>query len=570
MAELDTQLRELGEHRLVSELGGIRKELDDHTLFVVTVGQFSRGKSSLINALLGRPLLPVGVEPTTALIHVLRYRKEPDAFRVIDQQAKAGEWHPIEELEAYTINQTKSSQSVAWVELGLEHDLLAEGMVIVDTPGTDDMNQLRAEVVYSLIPRADSLVMVLSAKSQLHKSEETFLTEKLLKSLAPRMFFALNKMDLIGLDAEDEEEPEELLREVIDETARSLARVLPEQNIDLLPVSSKRGEVQPLLEALKRFQVSGGDVRKGRGARLLDAFALRMAQEKQLALQTLCLSEADARKAILQMEAEKSKAEEKWPAFENWIQTQGVSRILPLLHQSLEAHVVELGEDLRAQSAGMTDLSAFSGEMLPRLVEKSLRSWLDRHIPELQTFANRFCKAVSVEYERHFGRAVQLNDVFAGQNGLPEVLKEAICLESAESDMTLRVALPAAGALVAGLALSGGFAALGMLAGHLYSSKIQQDRKKNQRETFQEELPLLLDRVKTDYAAQLEEKLGDFQRLLCQRLSKHREQSNEDTQSKLRNLLGDIEKGQADRQKKEQQWQRAEQTLKNWRAQYGS
>ena len=150
------------------------------------------------------------------------------------------------------------------------------------------------------------------------------------------------------------------------------------------------------------------------------------------------------------------------------------------------------------------------------------------------------------------------------------MLKEAICLESAESDMTLRVALPAAGALVAGLALSGGFAALGMLAGHLYSSKIQQDRKKNQRETFQEELPLLLDRVKTDYAAQLEEKLQDFERLLCQRLKKHREQSNEDTEDKLRKMLSDINKGQTDRQKKEQQWQRAEQTLKNWRAQYGS
>jgi hypothetical protein len=570
MADLEVPLRELGEHRLLGELAGIRKELDDRTLFVVTVGQFSRGKSSLINALLDRPLLPVGVEPTTALIHVLRYRKGPDAFRVIDQDAKAGTWRPAKELEEYTINRSESSEPVAWVELGIEHDLLDKGMVIVDTPGTDDMNQLRAEVVYSLIPRADALVMVLSAKSQLHSSEETFLREKLLKSVAPRMFFALNKIDLIGGDADDDEDPEDLVQEVLHETSSSLERVLPGQNLNLLPVSSKQGKVEPLMKALNDFKASGCDVFQSRGARMLDAFALHMAHEKKLSLQTLSLSEADARAAMDRLESDKKEMETTWPAFEQWVHAQGVSRILPLLHKSLETHIQELGEDLRAQSAGMSDLSAFTGEVLPRLIEKSLRSWLDRHIPELQTFANRFCKAVSVEYERHFGRTVQLHDVFAENSQMPEALKESIELESAENDMTLRVALPAAGALVAGLALSGGFAALGMLAGHLFSSKIQQERKKTQRESFQEELPLLLDRAKTDYAAQLEEKLRDFERMLCQRLKTHREQSDHDTKCKLQELHDGIQKGQVNRQKKEQQWGQAEQGLATWREEYGN
>jgi len=153
------------------------------------------------------------------------------------------------------------------------------------------MNELRAEVVYSLIPRADAVLMVLSAKVQLHRTEEEFLKERLMKSVTPKMFFALNKMDLIGHDSEDEEERQEIIEEVIEVAHTSLKKVLPDQDIALLAVSSKLGDVESLSQALMDFKSSSDDLMSGRGARLLDAFSQRMETEKNVSLRTLDLSD---------------------------------------------------------------------------------------------------------------------------------------------------------------------------------------------------------------------------------------------------------------------------------------
>lgn len=78
----------------------------------------------------------------------------------------------------------------------------------MDTPGTNDLSQTRSEIVYRMIPRADAVLFVLNAESQLTKSEVRFLTDRLVRTMAPPLAFVLNKIDLI-----EHEEADDIVKE---------------------------------------------------------------------------------------------------------------------------------------------------------------------------------------------------------------------------------------------------------------------------------------------------------------------------------------------------------------------
>jgi hypothetical protein len=84
--------RQLGVERLATEASELRERLREGRFFVACVGQFKRGKSTLLNALVGAEVLPIGVVPVTAIVTVLRYGDNARA-RV---RSSAGEWKAIE------------------------------------------------------------------------------------------------------------------------------------------------------------------------------------------------------------------------------------------------------------------------------------------------------------------------------------------------------------------------------------------------------------------------------------------------------------------------------------------
>ena len=89
---------------------------------------------------------------------------------------------------------------VAFVELGYPSDLLQNNVVLVDTPGVNDLNDQRAEVTYGYVPRADAVVFLLDAGQALKDSEREFLRSRVLESARDRLVFVLGKMDLLNAD----------------------------------------------------------------------------------------------------------------------------------------------------------------------------------------------------------------------------------------------------------------------------------------------------------------------------------------------------------------------------------
>jgi len=171
------------------------RKLQEDRFHLVVVGEFNHGKSTFVNALLGESVLPVGVTPTTAAIHHIRWAEKPEATVV----RASGERRaiPFGEVRDFAVGGAHSGDETDYVEVGYPAALLKERILLVDTPGVNDLSLQRADITYSYIPRADAVLFLLDAGQILKESERVFLEDKLLKASRDKIVFVITKWDLL-------------------------------------------------------------------------------------------------------------------------------------------------------------------------------------------------------------------------------------------------------------------------------------------------------------------------------------------------------------------------------------
>jgi small GTP-binding protein len=173
-------------------------KLEAERFHLVVLGEFNHGKSTFVNALLGADILPTGITPTTASINHVVHAATPSA-RVLLTSGESKHIDPTQLKEWVTVVGGRANE-VAYVELGYPSELLANNVVLVDTPGVNDLNEQRAEVTYGYVPRADAVVFLLDAGQALKDSEREFLRSRILESARDRLIFVLGKLDLLSKD----------------------------------------------------------------------------------------------------------------------------------------------------------------------------------------------------------------------------------------------------------------------------------------------------------------------------------------------------------------------------------
>ena len=147
------------------------------------MGEFNHGKSSFVNALLGESALPVGVTPTTATIHHLKFAESPGGHGRLCTSGRR-EALAFDDVKRFAVGGGASAEEVDFLEIGYPAPLLQERILLVDTPGVNDLSLQRADITYSYVPRADAVLFLLDAGQILKESERHFLEEKLLKALS--------------------------------------------------------------------------------------------------------------------------------------------------------------------------------------------------------------------------------------------------------------------------------------------------------------------------------------------------------------------------------------------------
>ena len=174
------------------------KKLEIDRFHLVVVGEFNHGKSTFVNALLGQAALPIGVTPTTAVIHHIVWAESPSAKVVL----ASGQEQPLpfDDVKSFATGGARSDEPVSYVEVGFPADLLRERIVLVDTPGVNDLSLTRAEITYGYIPRSDAVLFVLDAGQPVKESERQFLEQQLIGKSREKIFFVVAKSDIWSPD----------------------------------------------------------------------------------------------------------------------------------------------------------------------------------------------------------------------------------------------------------------------------------------------------------------------------------------------------------------------------------
>lgn len=229
-------------------LGQLLADIEEDFYTVVVLGEFNRGKSTFINALLGEDLLPVGITPTTATINAIMWGKE----RQLEVKMKDSRTFKYELktrlLHEYTAKNDFNSADIDYIKITTPLPLLKNRIVLVDTPGVDDLNKQRMEITYNFIPRADLVIFLLDSTSPVRKTEHDFIQNVLYKEELKRIIFIANFIDEL-------EESEK--NSVTDIVARRLSAALNGERAIVLPLSSKQALDARLLNDDTLLEESG-------------------------------------------------------------------------------------------------------------------------------------------------------------------------------------------------------------------------------------------------------------------------------------------------------------------------
>lgn len=160
---------------------------------LLVVGEFNRGKTTLINALLGAELLPSGIVPLTSVITILSYGEQPVA-RVLFRDGLSIEVPP-EQLGDYVTERGNplNGKEVEEVEVLYPSPWLKRGVQVIDTPGIGSIYSHNTDIAYRHLPHADAVLFLLSADQPLTAAERDFLAA--VREYAEKIFFLINKVD---------------------------------------------------------------------------------------------------------------------------------------------------------------------------------------------------------------------------------------------------------------------------------------------------------------------------------------------------------------------------------------
>ena len=274
------------------------------------VGEFSRGKSSLINRLLESDVLPVGALPTKAsLISMVAGSEDRAELGESFGSIKA---HSLDEIswEEVLASIQETGDYLMPMRITLDHPWLHSlDIELIDTPGAGDLKSQPAAIVSDLLSQCDAVVLVISGTLPLSLAERSFLEQKVMGQHVPQVLVAVSKLDTV-------EPPER--SDIMQMVRQRLDQISPA--ITLLPTHPLEGETtdEGVLDNI-RFHIEAvaqqGDRRYWRNYQVANQLAGRVSQMAAFSAEALAAEQMDAetnRKALQAAQEKLNAAELDW------------------------------------------------------------------------------------------------------------------------------------------------------------------------------------------------------------------------------------------------------------------
>lgn len=221
------------------KLNDLSSRYSEGRFHLAVLGQFKRGKSTLLNALTGEPILPIGVVPLTSVPTFIQYGEvakiviQYQGDRPADEFTGASTAERSAFLADFVTEKAnpKNKLGVAEVQVYLPAPILAGGVVFIDTPGVGSTYRHNTLTTLNFLEQCDAALFLVSADPPITEAELAFLRQ--VNEKVPRLFFVLNKIDYLN---------EKELEEALDFYKRILSEELGcDRDHPVFCVSARKG-----------------------------------------------------------------------------------------------------------------------------------------------------------------------------------------------------------------------------------------------------------------------------------------------------------------------------------------
>jgi GTP-binding protein EngB required for normal cell division len=263
-------LDDLATHDDRERLAELRQRVEARSLRVLVAGEAKRGKSTLVNQMIGREVLPTGVTPVTAVVTTVRRAEADEHIEVTFQDGRVAR-HDLVELADFVSERGNplNERGVRTVEVFVRSDLLDRFDVeLVDTPGTGSVFEHNTVAAEEALAFLDAAIFVVTADPPIAAAERDLLART--SVLSVRTFVVLNKADQLD---------EAGLREAEAFTAQVVAEATG-RGAELFPCSARQGRSDAgyvrFADAMERYLGERAEADlvialRGHAARLADA-----------------------------------------------------------------------------------------------------------------------------------------------------------------------------------------------------------------------------------------------------------------------------------------------------------
>ena len=232
---------------LQRDFESLLQRLAEDRFYLTFAGQFSRGKSTLLNAMVGMDRLPTGVIPVTSVITAVSYNPR-ERVRMHFENSNLTHDVPLSDLPEWITEQGNpgNQRKIDMAEVQLPAELLRRGAFFVDTPGLGSAVIENSKTTHRFLPHIDALVLVTSFEFPLSQEEILFLGRT--RGLHRRIFIVINKQDLCTPQQREQ---------VLDFIRVRVAEETGADQVPIFPVSASEALAGKLEHDSKRLENSG-------------------------------------------------------------------------------------------------------------------------------------------------------------------------------------------------------------------------------------------------------------------------------------------------------------------------
>lgn len=230
-----------------------RDMMENPSFDVVVCGEVKKGKSSILNAIVGENILPVNVEIATSQVFRILNSSSESYYLVFtdgtkksisrEELSKYGSLIDVE-LHGEPIFQ---NHTLAYIEVNMPIQFLPQGVNLVDTPGLGAMYKSHEWITQNYVQKASAVIFVMDPERPLIEKEKEFILKVL--DITPHILFVMTKIDMYSSDVIENiiARDEELLALVYAEKEREAPKIYPVSSALLARVST--GKIEKLKES---------------------------------------------------------------------------------------------------------------------------------------------------------------------------------------------------------------------------------------------------------------------------------------------------------------------------------